>query len=73
MQKIAKTSKVFLRLPDDLMERMRNAVFWTPGMTIQRFIESGVRAQLAKAERKNGGKQFRSRSGPLRRGRPPVK
>ena len=39
----------------DVMERIRSYVFWTPGCTMQEFVEEAVNAHLTHIEKKNGG------------------
>ena len=39
----------------DLIERMKNCVYYSPGMTVTEVISSGVRKQLHLLEKKNRG------------------
>ncbi len=56
-------------LPADLMERARNAVFWTPGATMASLLEEGLGGVVERLERENGG-PFKQRAGDrLRAGR----
>jgi hypothetical protein len=52
-----------------LMERIRNAVYWTPGLTLAGMAEEGLRNVLERHERANGG-PFRKRRSELKGGRP---
>ncbi len=56
-------------LPVDLMERVRNCVFWTPGLTMGGLAEEGIRHTLAAHEKENGG-PFQPRKSNLKGGRP---
>ncbi len=56
-------------LPMDLMERVRNCVYWTPGLTMAEIAEEGIRHALAGYEKKNGG-PFPPRKANLKGGRP---
>ncbi len=56
-------------LPVELMERVRNCVFWTPGLTMGGLAEEGIRHALAAHEKENGG-PFQSRKSNLKGGRP---
>jgi hypothetical protein len=55
--------------PLDLMERVRNCVYWTPGLTMADIAEEGIRHTLAAYEKKNGG-AFPQRKANLKGGRP---
>lgn len=68
----AKTRKerVTFQLSVDLIERVRDVVYWTPGATMSGFIEEALTAQLGRAE-KNRGEPFPSRDGAqVKTGRP---
>jgi hypothetical protein len=60
--------RVTIALPADLMERARNAVYWTPGATLAGLVEEAVRVELAKREAESGG-AFRPRNSRLTPGR----
>ena len=57
-------------LPPDLCEQARDAVYWTPGLTMAGLCESALRTELANLGRKRGG-PFPKRKAELKRGRPP--
>jgi hypothetical protein len=61
--------RLTLVLPEDVLDRVRNAVFYTPGETLAAIGARAVLAELAKIERANGG-PFPSRTQAVRRGRP---
>jgi len=57
-------------LPEDLMERAKNAAFWSsPRVTLASMAEAGLRAELERLEKKNGG-PFKARERELVGGRP---
>jgi hypothetical protein len=56
-------------LPSHLVEQMRDAVYWTPGLTLAWMIARAVRASLADLETIHQG-PFPRRLKPLRAGRP---
>ena len=57
-------------LPEDLMERAKNAAYWSsPRVTLASMAEAGLRAELERLEKKNGG-PFKARERELVGGRP---
>jgi hypothetical protein len=56
-------------LAPDLQERLRNAVYWTPGATVAGYLETAVRDLLERIEQENGG-AFKPRPEALKGGRP---
>lgn len=64
----AARERVTIALPADLMERARNAVYWTPGATLAGLVEEAVEDAMDLLEQANGG-AFRLRSGNLKPGR----
>lgn len=61
--------RLTVNLPSHLAEQMRDAVYWTPGLTLAWMIARAVRASLTELESLNQG-PFPRRSKPLRAGRP---
>ena len=61
--------RLAVAIPPELLERAKNAVFYTPGLTLAALTEVALVAQLEKMERKNGG-PFPERTAALRVGRP---
>lgn len=57
-----------LHLPVELMERAKNAAYWTPGLTLAGLAEAGIRAELERIEKKHGA--FKARERELVGGRP---
>jgi len=60
--------RVTIALPADLMERARNAVYWTPGATLTALVEDAVELELAKREAEHGS-PFKPRGTKLAPGR----
>lgn len=61
--------RLTVNLPSDLAEQMRDAVYWTPGLTLAWMIARAVRVMMAEMESTNQG-PFPKRAKPLRAGRP---
>jgi len=61
--------RLTVNLPSHLVEQMRDAVYWTPGLTLAWLIARAVRTSLAELESTNQG-PFPKRAKPLRAGRP---
>jgi hypothetical protein len=62
--------RLTVHLPIALIERMRNAVYWTPGMTLASLAEDAIQHAVDRLE-KTRGKPFDPRKGRVRPGRPP--
>lgn len=61
--------RLTVNLPSQLVEQMRDAVYWTPGLTLAWMIARAVRASLTDLEIVHQG-PFPRRLKPLRAGRP---
>ena len=61
--------RLTVNLPSHLVEKMRDAVYWTPGLTLAWMIARAVRASLADLETIHQG-PFPRRLKPLSAGRP---
>src|SRR5262245_18670074 len=67
----AKKVGIRVYLPVDLAERIKNAVYWTPGMTLGGLAQDALRRAVGQLEReRNKGQPFIPRKGELKRGRP---
>lgn len=55
-------------ISDDLLDRVRNIVYWSPGMTLTAAVERGLRLFAEEAEAGHGGR-FPQRDSPPRTGR----
>ena len=58
-----------VNLPPELIERARNAVYWTPGLTLAGLAEDALLKALRRLEKANDG-PFKERDGKLTAGRP---
>jgi hypothetical protein len=65
----APEARLTLVMQPDLLERVRNAAFWTPGETLAAIGYRGVMAEVLRMEEANGG-PFPQRTRPNRTGRP---
>src|SRR5215213_6937435 len=61
--------RVTFQLPVELIERVRDAVYWTPGATMAALMEAALSDHLARLEERRGA-AFERRGGALRTGRP---
>lgn len=66
----ATKERVTFQLPTDLIEKARDVVFFSPGLTMASLMEDALLAQLERVEKKRG-EPFPSRAGAaLKTGRP---
>ena len=61
--------RLTVNIPPELIERARNAVYWTPGLTLAGLAEDALLKALRRLEKENGG-PFKERDGHLPPGRP---
>ena len=61
--------RLTVHLPLDLIDGVKNAVYWTPGLTLARLAEDALRQALATIEAARGA-PFPPRERPLTAGRP---
>ncbi len=61
--------RLTIHLPVELIERVKNAVFWTPGLTLAELGERALEEFVTDLEKEHGG-AFESRSSELKGGRP---
>nr|BAL59202.1 hypothetical conserved protein [Candidatus Acetothermum autotrophicum] len=61
--------RLTVHLPVDLIDRIKNAVYWTPGLTLARLAEEALTAAVARLERERG-EPFPPRRSELTGGRP---
>ena len=67
-QKVGK-QKLTVHLESSLAERVKNAAYWNPKLTIAGIAEQGIRLAIERFEREHGGK-YPPREGELVGGRP---
>jgi len=61
--------KLTVHLDPELADRVKNAAYWNPRLTIAGIAEQGIRSVIEKIEREHGGK-YPPREGELIGGRP---
>ena len=61
--------RVTITLPSALLERLRNAVYWTGHSTLAHLIADSLDEAVTEMEQQHGG-PFPARLSPLKRGRP---
>jgi hypothetical protein len=61
--------RLTVHLPIDLIERIKNCVFWTPGQTLAGFAENVLTDAIDKVESERG-EPFPHRNQELKGGRP---
>jgi len=61
--------RMTIHLPLRVIERAKNAVYWTPGLTVAKLTADALDAAVDKLERRNG-KPFAAREAELKGGRP---
>jgi len=62
--------RLTVQLSPGLLDRLRNAVYWTPGTTLAGLVEACITRVLDDMEHERGD-AFPQRREPLRAGRPP--
>lgn len=65
----SKRKRFTAHVDSDLVERAKNAVFWTPGLTMAHLIERALTTELESLEKQNGG-AFEERASENPGGRP---
>ena len=61
--------RLTVHLPVELIERVKNAVYWTPGLTLAALAEEGLRTLVAQMEDERKA-PFPQREAELKGGRP---
>ena len=67
--KAPRRAKVTVVLDGELVERIRNADYWDPEMTVASVAEMGIKLALERIEKRHGG-AYPPRTTRLRAGRP---
>lgn len=67
--KEVKRERLTAQIPREIIERARNAVYWTPGLTLAGLTEIAIEKLLDELEEKQG-KPFPQRPTELKAGRP---
>ncbi|MDP9488176.1 MAG: hypothetical protein M3Q49_20715 [Actinomycetota bacterium] len=66
---VGKKERLTVHVPPHLVNRVKNAVYWTPGLTLARLAEEALLAEVERREKGQGG-PFPARAEELRGGRP---
>jgi len=66
----SKKQRITLHLSSELLEKIKNAVFWEPGLTIAGVAEDALTHALEKLEKKRGETYPARKEIKLRAGRP---
>ncbi len=61
--------RMTVQIRQEVIERVKDAVYWTPGLTVAQLTEEALEAALAKLEKQNG-EPFKKRKAELKPGRP---
>lgn len=69
MARSVRTERLTLHLSSKLVDRIRNAVYWTPGLTIAELAETALSESIDQLEAERG-EAFVARGSELKRGRP---
>ena len=64
-----KKEKLTVHLTHDLIERVKNAAYWNPRLTIASIAEQGIKHALEQIEKEHGG-PYPPRESELKGGRP---
>lgn len=67
--RMPKNMRVTLNLPGPLLDRMRNTVYWTPGLTLTGLIKGAIQEAIEGYEQQRG-QPFPLRLSELKSGRP---
>ena len=62
--------RLTVQIDGEVLDRLRNAVYWTPGLTMTGLVERCIAEAIRGMERRRGA-AFPQRSEPLKAGRPP--
>ncbi|MGE0206755.1 MAG: hypothetical protein AB7R69_02785 [Candidatus Babeliales bacterium] len=67
---VKKKERITIHLPVDLIEKIKNAVFWEPGLTLTAFAEYAFEQALQVQEEKRGKPYPERQERNLKSGRP---
>ncbi len=70
IQQTVKKQRVTIHIPEDLIDRVKNAVYWEPGLTLAGFAEMALAKALEDLELERGAPFPNRRDRQLRGGRP---
>jgi len=67
--RVSKKQRITIHVSSEIIERVKNAVFWEPGLTLAGFTEHALEKAITDFEAERGS-AFPQRRHPLRGGRP---
>lgn len=67
-----KKQRVTFHISVDLIERLKNAVYWEPGLTLAALAEVALAKELDELEQERGGPYAQRKEHKLRVGRPII-
>jgi len=67
----SRTARLQVLLDEDVVERAKRAVFWTPGLTLTALVEEALAREVERREAERGA-TFEPRTGRLPPGRRPT-
>jgi hypothetical protein len=67
-----KKQRITMHLPIDLIEKIKNVVFWEPGLTLTAFAQDAFEHAVAKLEKKRGESYPERKERSLKGGRPLI-
>jgi len=65
----SRKERLTIHLSSGLIDRLKNAVYWTPGLTLATLSETALTRMVEELEGERGG-PFQAREGELKGGRP---
>lgn len=68
-QKFSKKQRITVQISEDVIDRIKNAVYWTPGITLASLAEEAFSKVVDEIE-KSRGTPFPKRKDELKTGRP---
>lgn len=72
VQELSKKERITIHLPIDLIDRVKNAVFWEPGLTLTAFAQDAFEKALHEREFNRGQPYPERKERLLKSGRPVV-
>lgn len=67
-QAVKQKHKITVMVDNELVERLKNAVYWSPGKSVSGVMEEALQIAVDQLEKQNG-KPFAERNSELKKGR----
>ena len=61
--------RITVQISEDMIERIKNATYWTPGLTLSHLVEKALDREVSHMENERG-QCFEQRKEEIKRGRP---